>query len=154
MAAPATSKQPSSAPPSILSFGLRITGNLVTDGELQVDSFVEGDIAATKITVGERACVKGEIVAEVVIVEGEISGSVRARQVELAHTAKVHGDICHETLAIEAGAHVDGLLKHENFRPKTGAGFNEPDAMRSSVSAEDTEDEMAPLPRFGAAAAV
>jgi cytoskeletal protein CcmA (bactofilin family) len=125
---------------------------LVTAGEIQVDSIVEGDIAATKITIGERAQVRGEIVAEVVIVEGEISGSVRARQVELAHTAKVHGDICHETLAIEAGAHVDGLLKHENFRPKAGAG--EFDGYRTAADRADASaDEAADLHRLGAAVA-
>ena len=150
MALPATNHQANSTPPSILSFGLKITGNLVTAGEIQVDSVVEGDIAATKITIGERAQVRGEIVAEVVIVEGEISGSVRARQVELAHTAKVHGDICHETLAIEAGAHVDGLLKHENFRPK--AGTNDFDPSHETVS-DSNEDEVATLPRFGTAVA-
>lgn len=152
MAVPATSQPLNSSPPSILSFGLKITGNLVTAGEIQVDSIVEGDIAAAKITIGERAQVRGEIVAEVVIVEGEISGSVRARQVELAHTAKVHGDICHETLAIEAGAHVDGLLKHENFRPKVSTG--EFDGYRTGADRADAhEDDAADLPRIGAAVA-
>jgi cytoskeletal protein CcmA (bactofilin family) len=115
-----------SDPPSILSAGLTITGNLATDGELQIDGAVEGDIAAAKLTLGERAKIKGEITVEILIVRGEITGSVHARQVQLAASARIHGDICHETLAIEAGARVDGLLKHADYRPAKGKGKDKP----------------------------
>jgi hypothetical protein len=87
-----------------------------------------------------------------VVIEGEIRQPRACRS--SWRTPPRFTAICHETLAIEAGAHVDGLLKHENFRPKAGTGFADPDAARSFESAEAKDDEMAPLPRFGTAVAV
>jgi cytoskeletal protein CcmA (bactofilin family) len=150
-----------SDPPSILSAGLTITGNLATDGELQIDGSVEGDIAASKLTLGERAKIKGEITVEILIVRGEITGSVHARQVQLAASARIHGDICHETLAIEAGARVDGLLKHADYRPakgknkdKPGSGF-ENAGRAQSVPAPSGKSETAPflIPKLSPAGA-
>jgi cytoskeletal protein CcmA (bactofilin family) len=98
--------------PSIISHSLNITGNLQSSGDVQIDGMVEGDITATKVLIGEGARVNGEIVADHVVIRGTVTGSIRGREVELARTAKVQGDIQHESLAIEAGAHVDGALKH------------------------------------------
>src|SRR3546814_3473099 len=47
--------------PSIISADLRITGNLKSDGDIQVDGHVEGDIDSATLTVGEGAHVKGHI---------------------------------------------------------------------------------------------
>src|SRR3546814_6313312 len=44
--------------PSIISADLRITGNLKSDGDIQVDGHVEGDIDSATLTVGEGAHVK------------------------------------------------------------------------------------------------
>src|SRR3546814_1266085 len=41
--------------PSIISADLRITGNLKSDGDIQVDGHVEGDIDSATLTVGEGA---------------------------------------------------------------------------------------------------
>src|SRR3546814_11413014 len=50
--------------PSIISADLRITGNLKSDGDIQVDGHVEGDIDSATLTVGEGAHVKGHISCE------------------------------------------------------------------------------------------
>jgi cytoskeletal protein CcmA (bactofilin family) len=114
-----STKQPSPSHntlPSIISTGLAVKGNLSTDGELQIDGSVEGDIVAGKLIIGEHAKVKGEVTAETVIVRGELSGCIRARVVELSPTARVQGDVWHESLAIEAGANVDGTLNNSYRR--------------------------------------
>lgn len=98
--------------PSILSANLRVAGNLTTDGEMQVDGVIEGDVSAGRITIGETATVTGNISAESVTVQGEVRGTIRARTVQLARSAKVTGDIWHETLSIEAGAYYEGQCKH------------------------------------------
>ncbi len=98
--------------PSIISAGLTITGNLTSDGEVQVDGIVLGDIRAGTLSVGEGACITGEILAERVLIKGEIIGTIRANAVELAKSAMVRGDILHEVLSIEAGANVEGHCKH------------------------------------------
>ena len=56
------------APPSVLSTDLTVTGNMKTTGDIQVEGNVEGDIHAHLLTVGETAVIKGEIVADDVVV--------------------------------------------------------------------------------------
>src|SRR3546814_8721125 len=60
--------------PSIISADLRITGNLKSDGDIQVDGHVEGDIDSATLTVGEGAHVKGHISCESVRVCGTVDG--------------------------------------------------------------------------------
>ena len=98
--------------PSIISAGLTVTGNLVSDGDIQIDGVVEGDVTAARLTLGDSARVRGQVSADQVLIRGEVTGAVRARQVELAKTAVVRGDIWHELLSIETGAFVEGMCKH------------------------------------------
>ena len=97
--------------PSIISADLKITGNLRSDGDIQVDGFVEGDIDSSTLTVGEGAQVKGHISCDAVRICGTIDGAVKAKSVVMAKSARVIGDIIHDSLAIEAGAFIEGNIK-------------------------------------------
>jgi len=99
------------APPSLISADLQIVGNLRSQGEVQIDGTVDGDVAANALTIGERATINGEIVADDVVVKGRVNGRIRARKVQLAKSAHVVGDIWHELLAIDSGAFVEGHCK-------------------------------------------
>ncbi|MBT3552731.1 MAG: polymer-forming cytoskeletal protein [Rhodospirillaceae bacterium] len=96
------------APPSLLSTDLKITGDLVSQGELQVDGQIDGDIHTDVLIVGETAQINGEITADSVRVHGYVTGQIKARSVSLAKSAHVLGDILHENLSIEQGAFLEG----------------------------------------------
>ena len=97
--------------PSIISSDVRIVGDLQSQGEVQVDGTIDGDIRTQTLLVGEGAQITGEIVADTVIIRGSVTGQVKARSVELAKTARLIGDILHEDLAIETGAFLEGHCK-------------------------------------------
>jgi len=106
---------PKAKPPaSVLSADLHITGNLKTTGDIQIEGTVEGDIRAHLLTVGDGATVKGEVVADDVVVNGRIVGRVRGLKVRLTSTARVEGDIIHKTIAIESGAHFEGSVQRQD----------------------------------------
>ena len=110
-----TPSAPKAKPPaSILSADLVIKGNLKTTGDIQIEGTVEGDIRAHLLTVGEGATVKGEVMADDVIVNGKVVGRVRGLKVRLTSTAKVEGDIIHKTIAIESGAHFEGSVQRRD----------------------------------------
>ena len=106
---------PKAKPPaSVLSSDLHITGNVKTTGDIQVEGNVEGDIRAHLLTVGEGATIKGEIIADDVVINGRIVGRVRGLKVRLTSTARVEGDIIHKTIAIESGAHFEGSVQRQD----------------------------------------
>ncbi|MCC6006632.1 MAG: polymer-forming cytoskeletal protein [Rhodobacteraceae bacterium] len=99
--------------PSVLSSDLTIKGNLKTTGDIQVEGTVEGDIRAHLLTVGETATIKGEIVADDIVVNGRVIGRIRGLKVRLTSNARVEGDIIHKTIAIESGAHFEGSVQRQ-----------------------------------------
>lgn len=114
---------PKAKPPaSVLSSDLHVTGNLKTTGDIQVEGTVEGDIRAHLLTIGEGATIKGEVIADDVVINGRIVGRVRGLKVRLTSTARVEGDIIHKTIAIESGAHFEGSVQRQddplNSKPK------------------------------------
>lgn len=112
--------------PSILSADLTIKGSISSEGEVQLDGLVEGDVRAGSLSIGEEATVKGEVVAESVVIRGRVEGSVRARQVQLAATARIEGDIIHATLAVESGAYFDGHCRRSSDPLSDKPGGSEP----------------------------
>jgi cytoskeletal protein CcmA (bactofilin family) len=101
-------RSPSRNPPSIISASLRIVGNLVSDGDIQVDGPVDGDVHSRSLTVSQGAAVNGGISAESVRIDGAVNGHITASNVMLGPTARVLGDIIHAQLVIEAGAFLEG----------------------------------------------
>ena len=112
---------PKSKPPaSSLSADLLITGNIKTTGDITIEGQVEGDIRAHLLTVGEGATVKGEVMADDVVVNGRVIGRVRGLKVRLTSSARVEGDIIHKTIAIESGAHFEGSVQRQDDPLSTG----------------------------------
>ena len=99
---------------SVLSSDLTVIGNLKTTGNIQVEGTVEGDIRAHLLTVGETANIRGEVVADDLVVNGRIQGTVRGLKVRLTSTARVEGDIIHKTIAIESGAQFEGTVQRQD----------------------------------------
>lgn len=99
--------------PSIISANLRIVGDLVSEGDVQVDGVIEGDVHARSLTVSQGATVRGQITAESVCIRGTVEGQITADQVELGRTARVDGDIIHAVIMIESGAFFEGHCRHK-----------------------------------------
>lgn len=115
---------------SLLSESLTIEGNVLGDGEVQIDGVVRGDVRVCKLTIGETGHVEGEIFCETVEIRGRVIGTINAKQVRLYGTAYVDGDITHEQMAIETGAFFQGRsLKFQ--RPAA----TEPQAAASELKA-------------------
>lgn len=108
--------------PSVLSEGMQVTGDIMSDGEVQIDGVLSGDIHCAKLTIGETGRINGSVVADNCLVHGEVVGQIKADAVTLSRSSKVEGDVLHDMLAIEPGARLDGhcrrLDKTESDDPK------------------------------------
>ena len=94
--------------PSIISRDLKIKGDLICNGDIQIDGALEGDVQSRAITIGEGADIRGTITGDNVLVCGSVSGQINGNSVVLAKTAKVIGDVIYVTLSIELGACFEG----------------------------------------------
>lgn len=98
--------------PSIISASLRIVGNLVSAGDVQVDGIVDGDVKSRVLTISHGAAVNGSIEADNVYIQGEVHGQITAENVVLGASARVVGDVVHRDLVIESGAFLEGHCRH------------------------------------------
>lgn len=99
---------------SVIGPDLTILGNLVSQGEVQVDGEIQGDLHGTLILIGENARITGGVIGEEVVIRGHVMGSVRGRNVMLQGTSHVEGDVFHQTLGIEQGAYFEGKSRRSD----------------------------------------
>ena len=95
-------------PLSIIGTDVRVIGDIITEGEMQIDGRVDGDITCKTLVIGPDAHIAGEIKTATVHIHGEVAGRLTADHVTIGRTGKVTGDICHGTLEIHSGAQVEG----------------------------------------------
>jgi cytoskeletal protein CcmA (bactofilin family) len=93
---------------STIGEDLTVTGNVTSKGEIHLEGHVNGDVRCVSLVLGETAEVRGNVVAEDVVIRGRLVGSVRALSVVLQATSHVEGDLFHKTLAMEQGAYFEG----------------------------------------------
>jgi len=95
---------------SVIDAHLSIQGDISTDGTVRVDGRIVGSMhRADTLIIGAGGCVIGNIEAREVVVGGELTGDVSARdRVELQKTATVRGDIRAAAVGLEEGGTVHG----------------------------------------------
>ena len=133
-------KPQKTSPPSIISSDLKIKGNLVSKGEIQIDGHVKGDIQCNLLLVGKDAQINGSVIVERLEIHGKVLGEIKARVIKLAKSAHVIGDILHEELAIETGAFLEGHCKHSTFEKVIDTGGSNTLEKRA-LETSSTKDE-------------
>jgi len=98
---------------SVISKALKITGQLESTEDIQVDGEVDGDVRGHSVKIGSNAKVKGSVYGEEVELSGTIEGKIEAKKVVLTSTAHMSGDVIHQDIKIESGAFIDGHCRPE-----------------------------------------
>ncbi len=90
-----------------------IRGELTGNEDLTIEGKIEGKIELKEhnLTIGPNGRIEAEINAKIVIVEGEVTGNIVAREkVQLAETGRVKGDIISPRIVIADGARFKGSV--------------------------------------------
>jgi len=137
---PGTSSAPG-ASVSVISKALKITGQLESTENIQIDGEVDGDVRGVSVKVGSGAKVKGTVHGDEVEVAGTVDGKIEAKKVVLTRTAHMSGDVIHQDITIESGAFIDGHCRPEFGKvvqapPKSAAAPRE-QAEKIAIGAKD-----------------
>lgn len=94
--------------PTILSEGTSVKGDIFSDGIIHIDGNIEGDITCNELVVGIKGHVQGTVNTQTLHLYGSLQGKALADKLFIAKSAKMVGDITHNSIAIEPGAYIDG----------------------------------------------
>ncbi len=122
---------------TILGKGSEFEGKLNFEGTLRIEGVYSGEIISDSIlVVGDGAKVSAEIDIGTIIVNGEVTGNIRAKQgVEIRGSGKVVGNIETPSLYIEKGVVFDGTCK------MGGSGKKEPFVKETKAGSKPEEKE-------------
>src|ERR1051325_3671770 len=137
MALPAQSERPQGEITTLLGRGSEFEGKLTFEGTVRVDGKLAGEIFSEDVlVVGEGAQVSAETAGGVIIVEGNVTGNIRAkRAVELHAPARVKGNIETPSLYVDKGVMFEGNCKMENMTIARAAGSPPPPRSLTDLSA-------------------
>jgi len=94
-------------------------GNIDTKGTLRIDGIMDGNANADWVILGEKASLKGDVVAKGIIIGGRVEGNLKAKEiVEIKSKGQVSGDIFTNKLTIVEGAVFNGRALMEKEESK------------------------------------
>lgn len=109
-------KKPQSRIDTLIGVESSIEGNVRFSGGLRVDGKIKGDVTETEtsacaLVLSEHGSIDGAITVSHVVLNGKVSGPVRASQyLELQSKSRVIGDVHYQTLEMHTGAVIEGKL--------------------------------------------
>jgi cytoskeletal protein CcmA (bactofilin family) len=125
----AKDRQPTMASPetviSIIGPGMKVVGDLVTDGTLRIEGTVEGTIRAGKaVVIGKDGVVDGSIVTQDAVISGRLRGTLTAEsRLELQASSRIDGDVQARRMQLEEGAVLNGNVTMGERKPVAAGGL-------------------------------
>ena len=107
---------------SIIGPGMRITGDLVTEGTVRVEGTIEGTVQAGKaVVIGKEGEVVGDVITQDAVIGGRVRGTVTAEsRLEIQATAQIEGQISARAqhLVLEEGCRFNGQVQMLGEEPQ------------------------------------
>ena len=143
-----TSKNQADAAISIIGSGMKVVGDISTEGIVRVEGQVRGTIrAGTAVVLGQAGAIEGNVYTEDAVIGGRVSGSIiAANRLELQSTCSVDGEIRTraEHLKLEEGARFAGQVQMiEEEQPKQPvSNLQNAEGGSSAIAAVSDDSEM------------
>mgnify|MGYP001205219977 FL=1 len=103
---------------SIIAAGMRIVGDVETNGTIKLDGRIEGSIlGARQVMLGRNGTIRGNLHAGEVVIGGVVDGAIVADdQLELQGSAVVNGDIDTKSIVVLEGARINGVVRMQEIQ--------------------------------------
>ena len=128
---------------TILGKGSEFEGKLQFEGTLRIEGVYSGQIVSDSVLiVGEGAKVDAEIDIGTIIINGQVTGNVRAKQgVEIRGAGRLQGNIHTPSLYIEKGVTFDGNCKMGDPGKKDSVFTPPPAPDKTGLDVKDKEKD-------------
>jgi cytoskeletal protein CcmA (bactofilin family) len=112
-------------------------GDITVRGTLRVDGRVTGKVQAEEMILSKTAVIKGDVLAQRIIVGGSVEGTIRATAlVEIRANGRVQGDIFTDHFSVMDGARFNGRIDMSTEESR---------ASKSETSSAGVDQPQAPL---------
>jgi cytoskeletal protein CcmA (bactofilin family) len=130
------------APESVISIigpGMRVIGDLETDGTVRIEGSVEGNVRAGKaVVLGKEGSVQGTILTQDAVISGRLIGTLTAEsRLEVQATSRIEGEVHARRMHLEEGAVLNGKVNMGDQRPSAPAEAG----VKGGVASDDVSRE-------------
>lgn len=108
---------------SIVATGMKVVGEVSSNGVIKVEGSVEGTVRADQqVLVAKDGVIEGDIYTQEAIIGGRVVGSIFAdERVEVQPQSVVQGDIVTQRLVVQEGGEVNGNVRMADAKAVRGA---------------------------------
>lgn len=104
--------------PSIISKNLSIVGDLKSNGTIEIEGEVKGNITTEVVSIRDSGKVNGDIKAKIINIKGIFDGKAYAEKINISENAKITGELEYQSLAVDYGASINCQLKRIEIQSK------------------------------------
>lgn len=114
-------EQENSSVSNIISNRTTIKGDVISDGDLQIDGIVEGSLNIKgRLIIGNSGKISGNITCQNADISGKVEGNIFVKELlSLQNNSIINGDISIGKLSIEPGATFTGKCSMASNSPKS-----------------------------------
>ena len=119
---------------TIIGPSVKVEGDLNASGGIVIEGSVSGNVTTDNgVTVGDNAVIDADIKAGSATISGTINGGMTiSGHLTIQSSAKITGDIKTQTISIESGAQINGMLNM--------GGGSTPPVSEADPVADESED--------------
>ena len=97
---------------AVLGTGARFSGKISNAKSIEINGYVEADLATEKVTIGSTGKFLGKVDSELVVIAGEYEGKMKADSVWLTETSRISGEVHYKSLQMDRGAALNCRVVH------------------------------------------
>ncbi len=125
---------------AILGSGARFTGKITNAKSIEINGFVEADLATEKVTIGATGKFAGAVKSDLVVIAGEYEGKMKADSIWLTESSRISGEIHYKSLQMDRGAALNCRVVH-NWDSKKDQSKNSENEDEEKMASGDKSSE-------------
>ena len=130
---------------AVLGAGARFSGKISNAKSIEINGYVEADLATEKVTIGSTGKFLGKVDSELVVIAGEYEGKMKADSVWLTETSRISGEVHYKSLQMDRGAALNCRVVHNwNENDSTVQEKNQQNVDGAEDVSEDGAEEDKP----------